>query len=274
MKIPLLFFKMGLFIFAVCLGFLFIGYQWGGRAGLFVALLFAIGWMSLIWASDEARWLDAFQGQKLEGQDPWGILAKVEIGAKRLHVDPPVVYLISSRSSFLLSLTLGLTRDSLLVSRRILDHFDENEIEALLLSELASLWLRKRFRFRWFHLLALSMVRASELLESLIPRGKSFAPFRKISVPLSQIFLKMVLWNHFEMERDRLTLSIIADRRPLATAMWKLKALAQVYPLDAPAGSEHLFLVSPDRSEDEGRFLSLHAPLPTRIRQILGAEII
>lgn len=274
MKIPLLFFKMGAFIFAVCLGFLFIGYQWGGRYGLFVALLFAIGWMSLIWSSDEAHWLDEFDGKRLEGQDPWGILTKVDAGARRLHVEPPAVYMVSSKSSFLLSLTLGMTQDALIVSRRVIDHFTDEEVEALLLSELASLWLRKRFRYRWFHLLALSIVRFSEVFEMLIPRGKQTGIFRRVSQPLSRAFLKIFLWNRFEMERDRVTLSIISDRRPLASAMWKLKALAQVYPLRAPPGSEHLFIVSPDRTEDEGGFFSLHAPLAARMRRILGAELI
>lgn len=274
MRVPLLFFKIGIFIFAVCLGFLFIGYQWGGRGGLFIALLVAIGWMSLIWASDEAHWLDAFSAKRLEGQDSWGILSRVEIGARRLHVDPPQVYMVNSRSSFLLSLSLGLQKDALLISRPVLNHFNEAELEALLLSELASLWLRKKFRFRWFHLMALSIVRLSELAESLIPWGRRTGIFRRIFLPISQLILKIFLWYRFEVERDRLTVSIIADRRPLASAMWKLKSLAQVYPLNPPVGSAHLFLVNPNRSEDDAHFLSLHAPLSVRMRRILGAEFI
>lgn len=274
MRVPLLYFKMGLFIFAVCLGFLFIGYQWGGRAGLFVALIAAIAWMSLIWVSDEAHWLNLFSAKRLDGQDSWGILTRIEIGARRLHVDPPNVYLVNSRSSFLLSLSLGLSKDALLISRQVLNHFSDQEIEALLLSELASLWLRRKFRFRWFHLIALSFVRSSELGESLIPWGRRTGIFRRITLPISQLLLKICMWHRFELERDRLTLSIISDRRPLASAMWKLKSLAQVYPLDPPPGSAHLFLVSPNRTEDDGHFLSLHAPLSARMRRILGAELI
>lgn len=274
MKIPLLFFKIGAFVFAVCLGVLFVGYQWGGRAGLFAALLISIGWMALIAGSDEAHWLDHFKVKRLKGQDPWGILNKVELGAHRLHVEPPAVYLVDSRSAFLLSLTLGLTRDALLISRPVLKHFTPAEMEALLLSELASLWLRKRFRYRWFHLMSLSIVHLAESAEALIPWGRRTEIFRRLFLPLAQFNLKIFLWNRFENERDRLTLSIIPDRRPLGSALWKLKSLAQVYPLKPPAGSQHLFLVNPDRSEEEGHFLALHSPLHRRMRRILGAEVI
>lgn len=274
MKIPLLLFKMGLFIFAVCLGFLFIGYQWGGRAGLFGALVFALAWMSLIWTSDEKRWLEVLNTHPVEGQDPWGVLSLIDEGCRRLHTDKPIVLLANSRSAFLLSLTLGLTRDILIVSRPVLQHFSKPELEALLLSELASLWLRKKFIYRWLHLMALSLVRLSEIFETLIPWGRRNGIFRRMTAPLSQIGLRFFLWNRFEVERDQLTVSIIPDRRPLATAMCKLKALGQAYPLAAPLGSEHLFLVPPNRKDDETHFLSLHSPLSVRLRRILGAELI
>lgn len=273
MRIPILALKLFGVIMFISLLILFIGYQMGHRWGLLTGLAVAIAWIFLLWKSDEAGWLDFFQpAKRLRGQDSWGLLTKVEIVARRLHMMSPEVYLVSSRSSFLLSLSLGLSREVLLVSQPLLQHFSDAELEALIAAELSSLWLRRRFRYRWFQWIARSVVKAAESVDALIPFAGRAMIFTRLALPVSKVFLKLSFWNRFEAERDQMALSLVRERRAFASALWKLVSLSQVHPLRIPPGSEHLFLVNPSRREIEGQILRFHAPLPVRMRRILGAE--
>lgn len=274
MKIQLISIKMAALIFGISMIALFTGYQLGSRWGLLLALIASALWMTLLWASDEARWLNEFQLRPLKGQDAWGLLKKIELGSARLHMHPPDVHLVSSRSAFAFSLSLGLSRETLLISEGLIENLTESEIETVLFSELSSLYLRRQVRYRWVHLCARSVVRFFELIESLLPMGKRWGYLRTASLPLNHLILKIGLWKNFELERDRITISLVPDRRPLASALSKLVALGQVYPVKAPAGSHHLFLVHPGRSEGDDHLLALHSPLPSRLRRILGAETV
>lgn len=275
MRIPILAVKLFGVILFISLFILFMGYQLGHRWGLLTGLGVAIAWILLLWKSDEAAWIDFFQpAKRLRGQDSWGLLTKVEFGSRRLHMLAPEVYLVSSRSSFLLSLSLGLSREVLLISQPVLGHFTEEEIEALIASELTSLWLRRRFRYRWFQWTARSIVKLAESIDGLIPFAGRAQIFTRIAVPISKIVLKLSFWNRFEIERDEMTVSLLQDRKAFASALWKLISLSQVHPLKIPPGSEHLFLVSPSRREIEGLILRFHSPLQVRMRRILGAESI
>ncbi|PWU17007.1 MAG: hypothetical protein C5B49_09665 [Bdellovibrio sp.] len=274
MRVPLLFLKLGASIFLICLVILYIGHWMGGRTGLLAALALTIAWTALLWATDESHWMNLFDLHRIEGQDPWGILSRIEFGAQRLHMELPEFYVVRSRSAFVLSLTLGSPRDVLLISERVLEHLDIDETQALLLSELASLWLRQRLRYRWFHWLALSMVTLGELMDRAVFWSK-IQFFTRTLTPMSRLFLKLVTWHRFEEERDRLTISIVSDRRKLASALWKLKSIAQAYPLIPPAGSEHLFSVFPSRNDDEEQsFLSVQSSLSSRLRRIVGTELV
>lgn len=273
MRISILNLKLFSVVLFTSLLILFVGYQLGHRTGLFIGLMVAVCWISLLWISDEESWLEFFSLKRLQGQDSWGLLTKVEFCARRLHMNPPDLFLVNSRSSFLLSLSLGLPREAILISRPVLEHFTDEEIEALIASELTSLWLRRRFRFRWFHLQARSWIKLAELMDRSIPiMGPKAGVFARLMTPFSQSFLKLSFWGRFENERDEMTISLLQDRRPLASAMWKLTSLAQVHPLKIPPGSEHLFLVSPFRKEEEGHFLRFHSPIQNRMRRILGAD--
>lgn len=274
MRIPILYLKMSACILSLSLLILFVAYQLGHRLGLLIGLIIATSWICLLWTSDERRWLKFFNVHRLKGQDSWGLLTKVEATARRLHMTAPEVYLVNSPSSFLLALSLGLPREILLVSRPVLQHFSDEEVESLIAAELTSLWLRRRFRYRWFHMLARSFVRLAELIDALLPWGRKVQVFTRSAIPVSQIFLKITLWNRFETERDEMSVSLLRDRKAFASAMWKLTSLAQVHPLKTPPGSEHLFLVSPNRTEDEGHLLRFHSPMTSRIRRILGADSI
>lgn len=277
MRIQILALKLFGVILFISLFILFLGYQLGHRWGLLMGLVVAIAWIVLLWRSDESSWLDFFDGKnkgvkRLRGQDSWGLLTKVEAGSRRLHMDPPELYLVQSRSSFLLSLSLGLSHEILLISQPVLEHFTDEEIEALIGAELTSLWLRRRFRFRWFHWMARSVVKLAELMDSLLPLGTRAQIFTRMAVPASQVILKFSFWNRFEAERDEMTLSLLHDRRAFASALWKMMSLSQVHPLRIPPGSEHLFVVSPSRREDDSQILRFHSPLHIRMRRILGAE--
>lgn len=274
MKVSLITLKMTALVMGLCVLALFTGYQLGSRTGLLIALVVAIGWLTLLWTSDEARWLNEFSLRPLKGQDAWGILKIVEEGSARMHSSSPEVYLVHSRSAFSLSLSLGLHRESLLISQGLIENLSAIELRAVIFSELASLHLRTRVRYRWVHLMARSWVRLFEILESLFPFGKKLQILRTLSLPFNFLILKMGFWKSFELERDQITISLMDDRKPLASAISKLVALGQVYPMRPPAGSQHLFIVNPGRSEDEEHFLALHSPLRLRLRRILGAETI
>jgi Zn-dependent protease with chaperone function len=274
MKVQLITLKMAALIFGVCLIALFTGYQLGSRWGLLLALILSALWMTLLWASDEARWLNDFRWKRLSGQDAWGLLKIIELGATRLHMIPPDVYLVSSRSAFAFSISFGLSRETILVSEGLLENLTPEEIETVLFSELSSLYLRKQVRYRWVHLCARSVVRFFEVIESLLPFGKKWGYLRVFALPFNYLILKIGLWKNFELERDKITISMVPDRRPLASALSKLVALGQVYPVKAPAGSQHLFIVSPTRTEGDENIFALHSPLPLRLRRILGAETI
>lgn len=280
MRISILAMKLFGVVLFISLFLLFLGFQLGQRWGLFTALMFTIAWIVLLWQSDESDWIVFFEGakgkglQRLRGQDGWGLLTKVELTARRLHMAPPDLYLVQSQSSFLLSLSLGLSNEVLLISTPVLRHFSDEEIEALIASELTSLWQRRRFRYRWFHWLARSLVKLAEIVDSLLPGGRTLQLLTRTVLPISQILLKIGFWGRFEADRDEMTLSLLHNRRAYASALWKLVSLSQSHPLAIPPGSEHLFLVNPYRREEEGQVLRFHAPLAERMRRILGAESI
>lgn len=269
--------KVWVFLIALCFLLLILGERVGGRLGLLLGLLIAVGLNGLIFLFGETRLLSFYKTHPLKGRDPWGLLEKVRALSEKLELRRvPHVHLMESETPTAFAVGFTLKDPSLCISTGLLDKLDDEELEAVLAHQLCQLHRMEGFSFGVSSLLANTLLGIAQFLDHLWPPNffleKRQRPFLTLLSPLGWLIIQAVVSRKTHSRSDLEAAELIADRERMAEVLWRLEGLAQTRPLDAPPGTSHLFIVNPEGDRQKNFFLRSHPPIENRLRSLVGTS--
>jgi len=266
--------SLKVWVFLGCLGMvqLFLGYRLGGRGGLWVAFLLAAILILLVYFFAEPPLLEKFRARRLEGQDAWSLRELSKKYSRLAGVPPPNLYLMENPTP--VAFSLG-NRASICFSTELLRKLDPQEIEAVMAHQICHLKRLESFSFSVSQALASSMVGLATVMDFGWPGNwfrKDFKqrPFLTLLAPLAGLVLRIALSDRSYFENDDLAASFIADRKALASALWKIESYCQTQPLDILPCTNHLFIVNPEGLKESNWFFVTHPKMESRLKRLVG----
>lgn len=266
--------KVWVFLVFTCLALLFVGNSLGGRLGLFIGLLFAVGLNALVFFWGESRLLQHFAAKKISGTDPWGLSKTVESLSQKLKIRPPQLYLMETSTPTAFSVGFSARKPCLCVTSGLLERLNDEELEAVLAQQLCHVSRMDSFFFGITSILANSLMAVGQFLDSLWPPNfffeKKQKPFLTLFSPLGWLIVRSVVSRSTYYENDRSAAQLIQSRERLGEVLWRLEGLAQARPLTVPPCTSHFFIVNPEGGRQANYFLRSHPPLSERLRSLMG----
>lgn len=266
--------KVWFFLACLSLGFLFFGEHWGGRAGLLVGFLLAVGFNALIFFRGDPRLLQTLGARPLKGRDPWGLADKVEALCTSLKMPSPDLFLIENATPSLFSVSFSKKSPALCLSTGLLEKLSESELEAGLAQQLCLIREMDHFGFQVTGLLSRALMEIAQFLDGLWPAnfffGKNQKPFTALFSPLGWLILRWHLKSTTHYENDRAAADLIQSRERLGELLWRMEGLSQASPLEVPPGTSHFFIVQPEGGQQKNFFLRGHPPMSLRLRSLIG----
>jgi hypothetical protein len=207
--------------------FLVPGYALGGRYGLFIALLAALGWNYLLFLHKPVTPIQRLRAQHQQGRDTWDLLAVIDTFKDRFRLPQVGLYITEEPEVLFLVGSTPWHQPTLLLSRAALQCLTPGERQALIVLGLSTLKHRRAFGRYFLERLALTWIEAGRLADLLLP-------FRDLR--LASILTGFIAWLHLRLafsptlqaKADLLAYQTIQHSRDLATALWKLHGAAQI----------------------------------------------
>lgn len=266
--------KVILFLIFLSVVILVIGQHFGGRLGLLLGFLLAVGINSTLFFFGQNQMLKKMHAKPLLGRDAWGLNDLVKKLAQDLHTPVPRLYLIESSSPTAFSFGLDQNQACLCVTTDLLARFSRPELEAILAHQLCQLSRNDSFSFAVFSILTYSLIAVSELADALLPtqlftkRPHRF--FQYLAYPLAWGLVKLAVGRKFFYETDAHAGVFLQDRRRLGEILWKLETLSHTRPLRIPAFSSHMFIVNPSGRLEKSKLGQFHPPMAQRLTALIG----
>jgi len=257
---------------------LIIGYKLADRLGLFLGLISAIAFHTLIYFYGDSQLLKYFKARHVRGNDPWGLQKILRTHALHLQIPKPALYIIDSNTAIAFSLGHNWQRGAICVSTGLLKNLREKEVEAVLAHQICHIHRLNTFGFGVAHVVAFAIVGLGKILDyfwifKLFKQAKwarLHRPFSNLFSPLAWFILKIAVSDKVYFQNDDMAAALLHDRKALAEALWKLEGLSQTHPLTIPPCSSHFFIVNPTGLTEKNWFLLAHPKIDTRIRRLIG----
>lgn len=266
--------KVWLCLGIIALAHLFIGYQWGGRLGLFIGLMMAVCLTMLVFYFGTPDLLRFFNAQKLQGQDPWGILDIAGKFSVPLEMYVPSLYLIPQSVPLAFSLGRPGKNAAIGLSEGLLRKLTPDEVAAVIAHQLAHIRTVDTFRVGVSSTLASAAIGLSKVLDQAIPTnwvGKTHQKlFESILSPMAGLFIRFAVSDKDYFANDDLAASLLPHKQALAMAIWKMQSYSQTEPIKIIPCTSHLFIVNPEGLKESNWFSANHPSLESRIRRLVG----
>lgn len=266
--------KVWFFLIALCFIFLVVGERVGGRAGLFIGLLLAVGLNALVFFLGEPRLLSRLNARRWKGRDPWGAGARLRALCEKHALPEPHLFVMESSAVTAFTVGFSASRPSLCLSTGLLNSLTPADLEAVLAHQLCHADRMDSFGFGVTSVVANTLVGIGQFLDKLWPPNfflnRRQEPFQSLLSPLGWLVIRIVISPQAYFETDRLAAQMIESRERLGEVLWRLEGLAQTRPLDIPPCTSHLFIVNPEGFRQRNPFLRTHPPLDVRLRNLTG----
>lgn len=260
--------KVWLFLITLSMAHLIIGYQLADRVGLFIGFLMAVALNLLIFSFGETNLLGKMHAHILEGQDPWGVIEKVNQFSKHAGVFPaPKIYLLETNTPTALALGHAWRRGAIGVSRGLLEKLEHEELHAVIAYLVCYIHRLDSFGFGVTSIIANSFMGLAAALDKPFPKVR---PFTWLLSPLAWLVIRIAVNDKNFYDNDDLATSLLHERAWLARALWKLQGYADSVPLEIPPCTSHLFVVSPRGAYEKNWFNQAHPKTSHRIQRLVG----
>ncbi len=267
--------KVWVFIIAICLFFLVLGFRLGDRVGLLAGLICAIILNLLIFFYGEAHILSLLKVRLSEGQDPWGLQPLIKDYAFRLGLKrQPRLYILEASAAVAFCIGIAWRQPCICISEGLLKRFTEKDLRAVIAYQVGHIRRMETFGFGVTSILANTLVGLGQLLDQVWPPNfflnKKQMPFLTLLSPLGWLIIRLVVRTKTYYENDTLAAELVGDRRNLAEVLWRMEGLAQTQPLLIPPCTSHLFMVNPEGFEQKNLFLKFHPSMESRLLKLVG----
>ena len=258
---------------------IFIGGMLGGRGGMMIAFILAIG-MNFFsyWFSDKMV-LAAYRAQPIDASSAPELYSIVQELALQAHIPMPRLYMIDSDTPNAFATGRNPNHAAVAVTRGILRICSRDELKGVLAHELSHVLNRDILTSS----IAATLAGAVMMLGSWLRWGAIFGlggrdederggvlglVIAGILAPIAASLIQLAISRTREYQADASGARLAHNPLYLASALRKLEAANERMPLDAGPATAHLFIVNPLSSEGLSRLFSTHPPIEERIRRL------
>jgi heat shock protein HtpX len=272
--------KTGVLLVLLAAILMLIGGAVGGRGGLVIAMILALG-MNVVsyWYSDRIV-LSLYGAQEIsEAEAPqlYGIVRRL---AQRARIPMPRIYLLPSQSPNAFATGRNPQHAAIAVTEGILRLLQQRELEGVLAHELAHIKNRDTLTMT----VTATIAGAVMFLASMARFAAFFGGFSRdqdddgggvlgllvaaIVAPLAATLVQMAISRAREYAADATGAQIAGTPYGLADALEKLAYAVQRVPASVTPATAHLFIVNPLNRQSFATLFSTHPPLEERIQRL------
>jgi heat shock protein HtpX len=272
-------FKTAILLIALSVLLVGVGSVVGGQQGALIALLFAAAMnLGAYWYSDRIV-LRMYKAQEVKEVDAPELYSVVANLAQRAQMPMPRVYVIPSPALNAFATGRNPEHAVVAITEGLLRILDRSELAGVLAHELSHV----RHRDILIGSVAATIAGAVAFLSRMaqysamfggIGGGEGRGPNLFVTIIVGMVagfaamLIRFAISRSREFEADAGAAQLLGDPTPLISGLQKLEAGAQQIPMNANAGTAHLFIVNPLRGGGVSRLFSTHPPMEERIKRL------
>jgi heat shock protein HtpX len=270
--------KTALLLTSLTLFLLFIGQHFGGRNGMLLAFVIAVGMNFFSYFYSDKLALSMYQAQPATREQLPRVYSVVEQMTQRIGLPMPKIYVIPSDSPNAFATGRNPQHASVAVTQGILNLLNDDELAGVLAHELGHV----RNRDILTSSIAATLAGAITILARFgmffgggdgrdRDRGGMGALFMLILAPIAATLIQLAVSRAREYEADATGAHMTGNPYALASALQKLDTYSRRLPLGASPSTAHLFIVAPLISGASfANLFSTHPPIAKRIERLVG----
>lgn len=257
----------------------FIGGAIGGRGGMMVAFIMAMG-MNFVsyWFSDKIV-LAMYGAKEVTQSEAPELYSTVSYLATRAEIPMPKIYMMDNPTPNAFATGRNPEHAAVAVTSGILRILNREELAGVLAHELAHV----QHRDILISTVAATIAGAISMLANMAQWSMIFGGGRDreeggggivgslvmiIVAPIAAMLVQMAISRSREFEADRGGALISGNPMSLANALRKLERGVQAVPMEANPATAHMFIVSPLTGNAFFKLFSTHPPMEERIARL------
>jgi heat shock protein HtpX len=271
--------KTALLLTSLTLFLLFVGQHFGGRNGMLVAFVIAVGMNFFSYFYSDKLALSMYRAQPATREQLPRVYNVVEQMTQRIGLPMPKIYVIPNDSPNAFATGRNPQHASVAVTQGILNLLNDDELAGVLAHELGHV----RNRDILTSSIAATLAGAITILARFgfffgggdgrdRDRGGGMgALFMLILAPIAATLIQLAVSRAREYEADATGANMTGNPYALASALQKLDAYSRRLPMGASPSTAHLFIVAPLISGASfANLFSTHPPIAKRIERLVG----
>ncbi len=260
-----------------------IGQMFGGRQGMFIALIFAAG-MNFFsyWFSDKIV-LRMYRAQEVSAQQAPDLYAMVDTLARNAGLPMPRVYIIPQETPNAFATGRNPEHAVVAVTQGLLKLLGRDELMGVLAHEMAHV----KNRDILIGSIAATMAGAIMMLANMARWSAIFGGHRddeeggasglglilmSILAPFAAMLVQMAISRSREYLADASGAQFAGKAEGLASALEKLGAYNQRLPMQSNPSTAHMFIVNPLSGRSLMSLFSTHPPIEERVARLRGVR--
>ena len=271
--------KTAILMAAITALFMAIGAMIGGRAGMMLALVVALG-MNFFsyWFSDKMV-LKMYNAQEVDASSAPHFYRMVQELAQRAQMPMPKVYLINEAAPNAFATGRNPEHAAVAATTGIINVLSERELRGVMAHELAHV----KHRDILISTISATMAGAISMLANFgmffggrDSEGRPSNPIASIAVallaPLAASVIQMAISRAREFEADRGGAEICGDPQALASALEKIQRYARGIPMEAAERhpeTAQMMIMNPLSAEGIRGLFSTHPPTEERVARLM-----
>lgn len=275
-------FKTAFLLTALTLFLLFVGQYFGGRGGMTIALIFAVGMNFFSYFFSDKIALAMYRAKPVTREQLPRVYNIVERLIQRANIPMPKLYVIPNDSPNAFATGRNPKHASVAVTEGILNLLSDDELEGVIAHELAHV----RNRDILIASVAATLAGAITFLARMFAWGAMFGGYggrddrdrgggfgalaMLILAPIAAMLIQMAVSRSREFQADETGASFAGNPYGLANALRKLDAYSRRLPMAATPSTAHMFIVQPLLGMDFASLFSTHPPIAKRIERLTG----
>ncbi len=263
---------------------IFVGGAIGGRGGMMIAFVMAMG-MNFVsyWFSDKIV-LAMYRAKEASQNDVPELYNTVSILASRAEIPMPRIYIIDNPTPNAFATGRNPQHAAIAVTTGILNVLNREELAGVLGHELAHV----EHRDILISTIAAAIAGAISMIANIAQWGLIFGGGRNdregsgglvgsllmiIVAPIAAMLVQMAVSRSREFEADRGGAIISGNSISLANALRKLDRASHQIPMNANPATAHMFIVNPLTGGGFFKLFSTHPPMEERIARLENMAI-
>jgi len=272
--------KTAFLLTALTLFLIFIGAYFGGRNGMVIAFIVAVGMNFFSYFYSDKLALSMYRAQPVTREQLPRVYQIVERILPRMGLPMPRIYVIPSDSPNAFATGRNPQHAAVAVTQGILNLLNDEELEGVLAHELGHVKNRDILTSSIAATLAgaITLLAQMERFAGLFGgggrdnRGRGLGGlFMLILAPVAATLIQLAVSRSREYEADATGAHVTGNPYALASALQKLEAFSKQLPLPASPSTAHLFIVAPFLGGGGlASLFSTHPPMALRIERLIG----